>query len=158
MRPMGHGPANDHHIAWAVQQLSAVSAFLSILPVTHSTYRRDRYRSIAVRFRHGDLGVLIGKPGRHRIRGQARTMHRNCVDGFLRGAFLVCVLDTQQITSAMVFGEEAVEQRCSCTTNVKKSGWRGGKAGDDGHIVAFNIREIRRTRRPAADAVAYWLI
>ena len=57
----------------------------------------------------------------------------NGVDGGLRGALAVGVLDSQQHLAAAAAGVEPVEQRGARAADMQKTGGRGGETGDDGH-------------------------
>ncbi len=55
------------------------------------------------------------------------------VDGGLRRALAVGVLDPQQHLAAAAAGIKPVEQRGAGAADMEKTGGRGGKTGDDGH-------------------------
>src|ERR1700722_6730846 len=55
------------------------------------------------------------------------------VDGCLRRALAVGVLDAEQHLAAPAAGIKPVEQSGAGAADMEKAGGRGGKTGDDGH-------------------------
>jgi len=47
----------------------------------------------------------------------------NGINGFCGRAFTISVFDPEQISAAMVAGEQPVEKRCPGATDMQETGW-----------------------------------
>ena len=88
--------------------------------------------------RAGDLGMAClsaGLEDRRLVGGQAEPgeAFEDLVHRRLGGAFLVGVLDAQQVGAAMVAGEEVIEQRGARPADMQVAGGGGSETGADGH-------------------------
>src|SRR6185295_7067409 len=69
------------------------------------------------------------------------------LDRFLGGALAVGVLDAQAEDAAVMPGIQPVEQGRAGASDVEEAGRRGGKAGDDSHVIAIQWCLRRRKER-----------
>src|ERR1700685_59740 len=68
------------------------------------------------------------------------------VDGGLRRALAVGVLDAQQHLAATAASIEPIEQSGAGAADMEKTGGRGGKTGDDGHCYPDQRARARLAR------------